>query len=148
MCKLAYLFDFILDSFYELLIKKFINKESTFDHKSCIYIVLSEIEKYDHIYVEKLKNDELFYSIAFMKKIMDISINRVNIKFFINFAFLFALYKLKCLKNNNYHKIEEVKKFCNLNMYVSEKDLQFLSSHISDETVEFIETYITLNFIF
>jgi hypothetical protein len=148
MSKLIYLFDFILDHFYELLIKKFIDRDSTFDHRNCIYTILMEIEKYDHICVEKLKDSDIIYSIDFMKKVVDIRTSKINIKFFINFAFLFALYKLKCLKNNNYHKIEEVNKYCNLNIYISENDLEFLSSHISDETVEFIETYLTLSFVF
>jgi hypothetical protein len=146
MSKLNYLFNFILDNSFHLFIKN--DRNILFNKETYINTILTKFIPYKRYIIQ---SKDIFYSeeFYFLKGLKNKD-NIINLKHIIRIALLISVYKAISHKTNNTENLRKINeyRYFDLRNYISNNDLELLSSQIDDETFEFIEMYITLNFVF
>ena len=147
MSKLNYLFNFILDNSFNLLIKN--HNNLLFNKQSYINTILKNFQQYER---NIINSKEIFFpeEFDFLRELKIDRDNVISIKYIIRIALLISVYKAIFYKRNDIVNIEKMSKYqyFDLRNYISNNDLELLSSQIDNETIEFIEMYISLNFVF
>ena len=147
MSKLNYLFNFILDNSFNLLIKN--HNNLLFNKQTYINTILRKFQQYER---NIINSKEIFFpeEFDFLRELKIDRDNVISIKYIIRIALLISVYKAIFYKRNDVVNIAKMSKYqyFDLRNYISNNDLELLSSQIDNETIEFIEMYISLNFVF